>query len=458
MKKSTLLVLLFLGFHPLFSQKHLGDWSGELKVQGTSLPIIFHISQIGDSLICSMDSPKQNAKGIPTQAEYSADSVLTISLKAIGLKYSGKLDSDSTITGTFEQGGVKIPLNLKKGTEKPKRPQTPQAPFDYDSKDVTFRNKKEGNLLAGTLINPRNKSDFPIVVMITGSGPQNRDSEIFDHKPFLLWADYLAKNGIGSLRLDDRGVGGSERGKAEPTSEDFAGDINSAVNFLDSLKFKNIGLLGHSEGGMIAPMVSSGNKKVKFLVLLAAPGIAIDSMMKIQSYKTAVAAGLSEQQAEDATELNTQFYRFIKEYQGKNLKNDLTTFTNDKLKNQAFTSESQKITATNSYIYTFSNPWFVYFLRYKPDNYLSKVNVPVLAINGDLDVQVSAKENLGGIEKSLKKAKNKQFEIVEFPYLNHLLQTAKTGAVSEYGEIEETISPLVLEKVAKWIKSLKKGK
>jgi len=338
-------------------------------------------------------------------------------------------------------------LVFKKGLAEPvelKRPQTPKPPYNYFTEDVTLKNETEGNLLAGTIAAPSENMDIPVFVMITGSGAQNRNSELFGHKPFLVISDYLAQKGIGTLRLDDRGIGGSEKGKEGATTADFAGDISSAVNFLAARGYKNIGLIGHSEGGMIAPMVGQINKNVKSMILMAGPGIPIVELMKLQTYKVSLSSGVPEEQARHAAEQNYDMYYFVKDYKGTELEKDLRKY----IRQDNPLMKDEQITAA---VNQFTNPWFQYFLRFDPDTYLSKTKVLVLAINGTLDVQVTAKENLEGISQSLTKAKNKKFETKEFEGLNHLFQTAKTGSVNEYGEIEETIAPQVLEKLVDWI-------
>jgi len=449
MKK--LFLILVLSAHTLLGQSITGAWSGELNVQGTKLPLVLNITEKDGVLVSTLDSPRQGAKGLPVKETRFENDELTIDAPALGLKYSGRRVSADSLSGTFTQNGMNLPLSLKRGAAeqaKPSRPQTPQPPYAYYTEEVTLKNEKEGNLLAGTIAAPNQGKDFPILVMITGSGAQNRDEELFGHKPFLVIADYLAKQGIGTLRLDDRGVGGSEKGKAGATSEDFAGDISSAVNFLAARGYRNIGLIGHSEGGMIAPMVNSMNKKVKFMVLLAGPGIPIPELMKLQTYEVTKSTGVPEEHARAAAESNIKIYSFINTYKGDNLAADLTAY----LKKEIPTlPEAQLKTSVNQV----ANPWFRYFLAFNPDVYLSKVKVPVLALNGSRDVQVTAKENLAGIRKSLEKAKNTKSEIREMEGLNHLFQTAKTGAVSEYGELEETISPKVLEKISTWVLGLK---
>ena len=279
MKKSFFLFVFVLFFTPFFGQEIIGSWAGELDIQGTKLPIIFNIKSIETGLTTTMDSPAQGAKDIPVAKTTFEKNELFLDASNMKIQFKGTLVNDK-IEGTFSQGGMGIPLVLsrkKEGETKLNRPQTPKAPFDYTSEDVTFINPIDLNTLAGTLTTPKNKKIFPVVVLITGSGQQNRDEELFAHKPFWVIADDFAKKGIAVLRLDDRGIGGSNKGNnTTPTTQNFATDINAAVNFLALKGYKNIGLAGHSEGGMIAPMVASQNNKVKFVVSMAGPGIPIE--------------------------------------------------------------------------------------------------------------------------------------------------------------------------------------
>lgn len=460
MKK--LLIILFAVAQTVWGQDITGSWSGELAVQGVKLPLIFHITKEGDGYKTTMDSPKQGAKGLPVQETRFENGELSISAPGMGLKYSGKLNGENTLEGTFSQGGMNLPLTLQRGaptvTEpgraipEPKRPQTPKQPYPYYTEDLTFKNEKEGNLLAGTLAAPDESKNIPIVVMITGSGAQNRDEELFGHKPFLVIADYLAKQGIGTLRLDDRGIGGSEIGKGEATSENFAGDINSAVNFLAAKGYKNIGLIGHSEGGMIAPMVATANNKVKFVILLAGPGIPLSTNMELQLSNLYRATGLSN---EVVDEISLGFSRLFKEINERE-----TPKSNPELKADLMNIFS-KVPADRREAYVneigplLGSAWGRYFLKFDPGQYLSKIKVPLLALNGSLDMNVPAKENLAGIKKLMEKAGNKNYEVVEFEGLNHLFQTAKTGSPAEYSIIEETTSPVVLEKISTWVLRLK---
>lgn len=444
--KTKILLLSLLSMQFLFAQEITGSWSGELTVQGMSLPLIIHIKKNGNLLVSTMDSPKQGATNIPLGATTFIDNQLSIDAPALGLSYAGKYTNDS-FEGVFKQGGMEIPMSLARQSEivKPlNRPQTPKAPFDYATEEVSYLNPIDKNTLAGTLSIPKNfTKNSPILVMITGSGPQNRDEEIFNHNPFAVIADDFAKKGIATLRLDDRGIGGSSKGSKNDTSANFATDIEAATTFLANKGYLNIGLLGHSEGGMIAPMIAAKSKYIRFIVLMAAPGTAIAELLTQQNYLAGKLAGMSEQQLLENKKTNQKIYAFIKNYSGTTYEKDLHSL---------LANEDGK--ADETLLNQLKNPWFTYFIKFNPELYLSKVKIPVLAINGGLDFQVPAKENLAAINNSLTIAKNKNFETYEFEGMNHLFQECKTGAFSEYGEIEQTISPKVLDKMSTWLLKL----
>lgn len=461
MKSKILAILSFMLFNICFSQDISGAWYTSLEVQGTKLPLVLHITKTGDGLTSTFDSPAQGAKGIPIDKTTLSGSAFSFSAPNLNMIFDGKFSGDK-IEGTFKQNGMIFPMVFTKNEAATtvNRPQTPVKPYPYHSEDFVFKNETEGNKLAGTFFTPKNydQAITPIVIMITGSGAQNRDEELFGHKPFLVIADYLARNGIATLRMDDRGVGGSDKGKTGATSQDFAGDISSAVNLLVKKGFKNIGLLGHSEGGMIAPIVANMNKNVKFLVLLAGPGELITDLMIQQTNMQAKLSGATDEQIEANEKSSSKIYAFLNNYKGINLQTDLENFMYQELTNNPQQNiskeEAKKIAAQQSKM--LASPWFQYFIKYNPDDYLSRIKIPVLALNGSLDMQVPAKENLAGIQKSLTTAGNRNFEVIELHGLNHLFQTAKTGSTTEYGQIEETIAPQVLNKMSDWILKLKK--
>lgn len=451
--KTLISMVLILLAQTFYAQEITGNWQGELDIQGMKLPLILHVTKDGENLKSTIDSPKQGAKDIVVDKTFFANNELSFEVKALSVSYKGTL-KDGKIEGTFSQGGMQLPLNFVKSTEENKivfnRPQTPKPPFDYKTEDVTFVNSIDKNTLAGTISIPKNfKNSDKILVMITGSGRQNRDEELFGHKPFAVIADDFAKKGIATLRIDDRGIGGSTKGNDDDTTANFATDISSAVDFIASKGYKNIGLIGHSEGGMIAPMVATMNKNVKFLVLMAGPGTKLEELLIQQNDLGGKLAGMPEKDLAEAKIANKKIYDFIKNYNGENYENDLKNFLTENFKGKMSDAEIlQNINQTKK-------NWFRYFIKFNPDNYLSKVKIPVLAINGSKDFQVPPKENLAAIQKSLTKAGNKNFETFEFEGLNHLFQECKTGAFSEYVDIEQTFSPKALEKISSWILKIK---
>lgn len=458
MKKIFLILSLLTSFQLIFAQSSVGDWKGELQVMGTKLPLIFHVKNQENQYRSTMDSPMQGAKDIPIQNTIVRNDSIIFDASNIGIQYKAKITGE-IIEGTFIQNGMHLPLKLKrlKANESAlNRPQTPQPPFPYDNKEVIIKNTIEGNTLAGTLTTPKNfDKKQPIVVFITGSGAQNRDEELFGHQPFLVIADALAKKGIASLRMDDRGIGGSEKGKDDPTTEDFAGDIASAVTYLQQNGFENIGLIGHSEGGMIAPMVATQTPIVRFMVLMAAPGVPIKQLMLQQNQAMLADSGLSKEMQLQSSKFNERLYDFIIDYKGTNLAADLDHFKSDFYAMYNQLNEQQLEMQYTSLVKMLQSAWFQYFIQFNPEAYLSKVQCPILALNGRLDKQVAAKENLEGIRAILEKNHHQSFKIIAFDHLNHLFQTATTGSPIEYAQIEETIAPVVLDTLVEWIKSIK---
>ncbi|AQX83665.1 alpha/beta fold hydrolase [Elizabethkingia bruuniana] len=345
----------------------------------------------------------------------------------------------------------------KKETSKVNRPQTPKPPYSYNTEEVTITNPIDKNLLAGTLTTPQNyNKNIPIYVLITGSGQQDRDSEFYDHKPFAVIANYLGNNNIATLRMDDRGVGQSSPGKSTDTTENYATDIMAAVNFLVQKGFSNIGLIGHSEGGAIAPMVVAKNKNIKNIILLAGPGLPGNELLTLQNKRIDEVYGATPEQIEDDIKVKSFFFKFVREYKGHNFSKD----AHEELK-KFFARNTTKIPAKaqvqlSEILINSMVPWMISFLKSTPEQYLIQVKIPVLALNGGLDLQITPEENLKAIKNALTKAGNKDFEVLEIPGLNHLFQTAKTGSPKEYEEIEETFSPKALEIMKNWIQKHQK--
>lgn len=461
MKKFIILLATLLTTLTSNAQDITGQWSGVLKVQGTQLRVVFNVTQTENGFNSTMDSPDQGAKGIPVTNTIFENTRIKFEVTNARIVYDGKLSEDKII-GTFKQGGHEFPMNLSRKTiekEVIKRPQEPTKPYPYYSEDVTFQNTKANISLSGTLTLPKRDGVFPVVILISGSGPQNRDEELLGHKPFLVISDYLTQKGIAVLRYDDRGVGQSKGDFKTATSADFATDVESAITFLKTRKEinkKEIGLVGHSEGGIIASMVASKSKNVSFIVLLAGTGIQGNKLLLLQQELIAKASGISENEIKDAKEWYSELYEIIvNSNDNKKLKTDLTnkvkeTLTN--LPNIEIPNGMSKEEFVSMQVNEISTPWMVYFMKFNPVITLEKVKCPVLAVNGEKDLQVPPKENLTAIKNALKKGGNKNVTTIEFPNLNHLFQECETGSPNEYANIEQTISPIVLKEITRWIK------
>ena len=446
----------------VFGQDITGQWNGILKVQGTQLRIVFNISKTENGFTSTMDSPDQGAKGIPVSSTSFENSTLKLAVLNARIEYEGILGSDNIIVGNFKQNGMSFPLNLSKEIaekEKLVRPQEPTKPYPYYEEEVTFENKQAGITLAGTLTLPKKDGVFPVVILITGSGPQNRDEEIMGHKPFLVISDFLTRNGIAVLRFDDRGTAASKGDFKTATTYDFSTDVEAGVAYLQTRKEinkKKIGLMGHSEGGIIAPMVASRSKDIAFIVLLAGTGIPGDQLLLLQQELIGKASGSSDTDLQMTKKINSGAFDIVyKSNTTDQLKIDMTDYIKkaltdnpDALK-QSGMSEDDFVKLQVSQVV---NPWMLYFIKYNPAIALEKVKCPVLALNGDKDLQVAPKENLEAIKEALTKGGNKQVTTIELPGLNHLFQECKTGLPSEYATIEQTFSPIALAEILKWIK------
>jgi hypothetical protein len=447
--------LLIFAINSTFAQDIVGKWEGQLKVPGAELKIVFNVSKTGDSYQATMDSPDQGALGIPVTQTTYADGLLKLEIPKAMIAFAGKLEN-GMISGTFTQAGNPFALNLVRTIEQViERPQEPKEPYPYISEKVFFLNPQANIKLAGTLTLPSKEKSYPVVILISGSGPQNRNSEIFGHKPFLVISDYLTRNGIAVLRFDDRGIEESEGIFQMATTLDFADDVESALNYLKSrkdVKFTNFGLIGHSEGGAIAPIVASRNKAVDFIVLLAGPGLKGDELLLLQKRVIELQMGYPLEAVESGQKLMAGAYKIIVEG------NDEYPTVKSKV-NQYFKGELGAILPENqvaSIVDQVTTLWMINFIRHNPAIYLQKVKCPVLAVNGEKDLQVPPKEHLKAIEEALTNGGNKFVTTKEFPSMNHLFQECETGAVAEYGKITQTFSPIVMEYFTNWIKNQKK--
>jgi alpha/beta superfamily hydrolase len=341
------------------------------------------------------------------------------------------------------------------------RPQEPRSPFPYTTEDVYFTNSEFIITLAGTLTMPEGDGPFPAVIMITGSGAQNRNEELMGHKPFWVIADYLTRNGIAVLRYDDRGVGKSQGNYAAATSADLATDAEAAFKYLKTnsrIDPKAIGLIGHSEGGLIAPIVASSNSQIAFIVSLAGPGVTGEQIILRQGTDISSASGIDKKKINENLSTNKKLFEVIKKEQdNKKAVEEMTSLYREILRKQKASPEETDLAlkAITASFNAETIPWFRYFLSTNPGDFWKKVKCPVLALNGEKDMQVAADENLPAIEKALKSGGNNNIKTIKLEGLNHLFQHCKTGLRAEYGEIEETFSSEALKIIVDWIRDLK---
>ncbi|MDO5664666.1 MAG: alpha/beta fold hydrolase [Bacteroidia bacterium] len=457
MNKLFTLFFLFSACISVSAQEITGSWSGTLNIMGNKLPIVFHISKTDTVYTTKIDSPAQNALGLPTTRTSFADTKLEIVATGLGIFYQGTLQGDS-ISGIFNQGGMSFPLVLKQ-SDKPvlNRPQEPKPPFPYKTEDITFSNKKDNIELAGTLTLPDSAGKFPAVILIAGSGPNDRDETIFGHKPFLVIADYLTRNGFVVLRYDKRGIGQSKGDLARATTHDFATDASAAIEYLRTRKEvdkSSIGLIGHSEGGVVAPMVVAENKNVKFIVLLAGVGITGMENTMLQNQLELEPLNMEPENLERTLKMIQETLESLSEWEGTETDRTALRDRISQLWEQyplLVKLELKKDAYVRNQFNAMSSPWFRQFLQLNPADYLQKVKCPVLALNGEKDTQVLADKNLEAIKSALDKGRNYRYEIKSYPNLNHLFQECETGNVDEYGRIEQTISPEVLSDIKEWM-------
>ncbi len=462
MKLIITLVLTLFTSYLLTAQNITGQWNGVLKVQGTQLRLVLNISKANDSYIGTMLSPDQSAKEIPASVVTFENNTLNFTIENLRIAYEGKLDNDNIIVGNFNQGGQSFPLNFSKDKiekEKLVRPQEPTKPFNYYSEDVVIENKTDNITLSGTLTLPSKNGIYAAVILISGSGPQNRDEELMGHKPFLVLSDYLTKNGIAVLRYDDRGTAKSTGNFAKATTADFATDVTAALAYLKTRKEINsnkIGLVGHSEGGLIAPIVASKTKDVAFVVLMAGTGISGDKILLLQQKLIGKTSGLSDEVLIKNEAINKKAFDIV--YKNKNLEKQKIALTNliqQNLKNNPDAGKPVGMRDeeyVNLQVNEITSPWMQFFIKYNPATALTTTKCPVLAINGQKDLQVPPKENIEAIKIALAKARNKNVIIKELPNLNHLFQDCTTGSPDEYAAIEQTISPIALTEILNFIK------
>ncbi len=468
-KHLAIIALIILIQQHTLAQYHIdkqsitGSWLGKIEVSAISLRVVFNLSVIeNDSLVATMDSPDQGAKNIKLGPVTLTGDSINISAGALLAEYNGKIKNDTIIEGKWTQAGRTFTLNLTRLRDifTINRPQEPKPPFPYISEEITFTNDKFNIKLAGTLTVPEGDGPFPAVVLITGSGSQNRNEELLGHKPFLVLSDYLTRNGIAVFRYDDRGVGLSQGNAVTATTADLATDAEAAFIYLKSrpeIDHETIGLIGHSEGGLIAPIVASSNYEIAFIVSLAGTGVKGEEIIHRQNSDISKAMGMGEKEIKEAIATNKKLFAVLKKEPDNDKAEEKINAVYKKILMKKKTSPEdieksikQLATIFNKMSYT----WFRYFIITDPATYWKKVKCPVLALNGEKDLQVVADVNLPAIEKSLRKGGNKSVETISLPGLNHLFQHCETGLPTEYGEIEETFSPEVLKIISDWILDL----
>lgn len=428
----------------------VGTWAGTGDFGAVQLTIVFHIGTHADgSFGANMVSPDQSSTHVPVASvDVDADGGLQIDVSSIGARYEGLLNSERPrIEGHLIQGGSKFVLDLDKvgALSAPRRPQTPEPPFPYRAEEVTYTNTAAGNQLTGTLTLPPGEGPFAAVLLITGSGQQDRNEEIFGHKPFLVIADHLTRAGIAVLRVDDRGVGGSTGDVIEATSADFATDVGAGVAFLltrDDIRADAIGLAGHSEGGMIAPMVAVERGDVAFLILLAGLGIPGDELLYLQAALLARAGGADEAGITANRRMQEQLFDVLHTESDRQAVRSKVREVLVRTGGEAFAAAQLEQVAS---------AWMQYFVTFDPAPILEQVTCPVLALNGSMDLQVPAQENLEAIAAALEAGGNADVTVKEYSGLNHLFQHCEKGTVAEYATIEETFAPEVLADMTAWI-------
>lgn len=454
MRKYILLLVSICCFSIGFSQSFEGNWKGVLQVSGMDLPLIFEFKYNG-SWEGTMQSPKQAPNKFPLSSLRAEGDSIFVELKNMGVKYSGKISSDRhAVDGQFQQGQLKANLQLKKLTvdeadqvARFKRSQRVNPPYSYDTVDVTFENKIDKVSLSGTITKPKTAGKFPAVILVSGSGPQDRNETLMGHEPFKILADYLTKNNIVVLRYDDRGVGKSKGDFSKSTTGDFGKDALAALNFLrkqpqvDPLK---VGIIGHSEGGLIATILAGQHASgLNFIVTLAGPTIKMDSLMLLQNEAVLKSQGKSISK-EDLAMIKRNY-----EIMASDMPSDKAF---DAIRNNMKSIKgSQNLESANE-IASLVTPWFRHFIKIDPIPFIRKIKIPVFAAFGGKDVQVPATPNMQSLKNNLPKNKLDRFTI--YPSLNHLFHNANTGAVSEYIEIEETMNLELMKDIAQWIKTL----
>lgn len=431
----------------------VGTWQGTIDAGALKHRMGLHISKSESGEFSSkIDSIDQNVLGIPVKQTTVSENTLHLEMPNMNAKYDGTLSADgSEIAGKFTQGAA-VPLIFKRvdKIETVMRPQAPKAPFPYDAEDVIYENKT-GIKLAGTITLPRGGGPFPAAIMITGSGPQDRDESLLGHKPFLIIADYLTRRGIAILRVDDRGMGKSTGNSTKTTLDEMAGDVLAGVEYLKGRKeinAKQIGVIGHSEGGLVGPLAASRSSDIAFVVMLAGTGVTGEQVLYLQSELIIRSMGGAQEAIDKNRKLQEIMFNVMRSQQDEK---------DEKVVGEKIEEAWKKArpedpdSAVEGEIGRVTSPELRSFIFLDPAEALRKLKVPVLALNGSRDVQVPPRQNLPAIVAAFAAGGNPDFAAVELPGLNHLFQKCKTCAPSEYGALEETFSPTALEVMGDWL-------
>jgi pimeloyl-ACP methyl ester carboxylesterase len=476
MKKLIIAFCCIGSLTQLKAQDITGSWAGTIAAGGTQLHLIFNIKKATDtSYFATADCPEQKISGLVCSSFYLKNDSVFIGIAAVKGSYRGVWDQKDSISGTYKQGGGSIGMGIKRKSEAeiaalssvPARPQTPKKPYGYYSEDVEYDNADKSLHYGATFTRPDGSGKYPTVIIISGSGTQDRNGTMMGHQPYWVLADYLTKNGIAVLRVDDRGAGKSSIGDSinSKTSLDFSYDVETSLNYLETradVDKKHIGLIGHSEGGIIAPMVAARRKDVNFIVMWGAPEVGGADISAEQNGYGLKKAGIDSTAVGAFMDLHRQILGLFAVTGSVEILDQKIPAVFDAWKN----AQSPKTLAAlyldgnviagldvfKMYNGLYNSPWWRFFISYKPAQDLSKVKCSVLAVNGEKDTQVKAGENLSRIKEILTQSGNKDFEVKALPGLNHLLQTANTGDSSEYETISETMSPIAMNIICSWIK------
>ncbi len=436
-----------------------GLWQGVVPRNGVNLRLVLRVATTDRGTIVTFDSPDLGAVGLPVAGFSRRAQDVAFSVPASGARFAGTLSDDGArVKGMWTLPGqpdveVSFVRTRPSAAREPRaRPQTPKPPFPYRSEDLTFKNPvADAVTLAGTLTLPEGAGPFPAAVLITGSGPQDRDQTLLGHKAFAVLADHLTRHGVAVLRYDDRGIGGSTGDFAAATSADFATDARAAVRFLltrPEIDRKGIGFIGHSEGGMVAQIAAVNNDHLKFVIMLAGPGTDLMQLARSQERLLGLSQGASE---EDIARMEPVMVKVFTAVAKSTSAEDARARVRAVLTAEALATLKAPESRRELLVQQMANDWTRYLLQYKPAAFLSRIHVPILALNGTLDRQVPPDENLSGIKAAL--GHNADVTIRRVDGVNHLFQTARTGAIGEYADIEETISPVVLSIVTEWIEA-----